>query len=316
MLSIFRKNSFFNSLMLLVYAIVLQIIPAIWGHQFYDQVPLGGPFTPVFHILLLFVQAVFINKMVIENRLHREIMLFPGLFFILFSSLIPPFWGMSHIHLANFFVIWGLFELFQIYKTGNPAIHIFNASFLIGIASIICPPVAIYLLLIFLGINNLKKMELVHILQIFIGGFIPWFLWITFKIWNGHESDITQVLPAHFGNNFFKFSGSPLDYVYLIVFGVLCLYLLVSFNEIRKKKHIQAQKKVDILFLSLITSLVVLIFHQYLDNSVLLFTVPYIGIFIGLQFSNIRNNGVAEMLHFILFATIIIYQILTYFKFS
>ena len=312
MLSLFKKNIFFNSMMLLAYATILNIIPSIARPAQSDIFGLKGIFATAIHILVLFIQAVFINRMIIENRLHRDIMLYPGVFFILFSSLLPAHWNFSHIHIANFFIIWGIFELFHIYKTTNPAVHIFNASFLVGIASLFCSPMLFFLFLIFIGITNLKKMELVHPIQIAVGGFVPWFLYITYKVWKGTEAEIMDAFLPHFGTSFFRFEGGVMNTVFLILFAFLTFFLFLSYNDIRKKKHIQAQKKVDILYLSLITSILVMVFHGNAGGWI--FVIPFISIFVGLLVSHITNTSVAEIIHFFLFIGVLVIQILSLIK--
>jgi hypothetical protein len=316
MLSLFKKNGFVNSFLLLAYTIVLHIIPLVMGHSTEKPEGMAGWLAGVFHIFLVFVQAVFINRMIIENRLHRDIMLYPGVFFILFSALLPSFWGYHHFHLANFFTIWALFELFQIYKITNPASHIFNASFMIGIASIFCPPYFIYLLLLFVGISNLKKMEIVHPLQILVGGLVPWFLYITYQVYRRKETAIADWLDGHFGLDFFGFQGGWWVQVHFIGFALLCLFLFLSYNEIRKKKHIQAQKKVDILFMTLFFSLLVIFSHHQMANATLLIAGPCVGIFIGLLISHIKNHSLAELIHLLLFVGVIVIQLFTFFTFG
>lgn len=311
MLALFKKNSFFNSMMLLGYAAVLQLIPAVSQFKSSDIAVVKGIITPFVHVILLFIQAVFINRMIIENRLHRDIMLFPGVFYILFASIISPFWNLSHILIPNFFIIWALFELFQVYKVSNPAVHIFNASFLVGVASIFCAPTIFYLLLIFVGISNLKKMELVHPLQILVGGFVPWFLWVTYHIWNGTEKMLLEDL--HFGFTLNRFQGGILSTSIWVVLGLLLLFLFISYNEVRKKKHIQAQKKVDILYFSMFTAILVLLFHVPLDQAEILFVVPFIGVFVGLLVSHIKNSTVFEFIHLLIWVGVILLQIVTLF---
>lgn len=318
MLALFKKNSFFNSMLLLGYVFVLQIIPAVMGAgngyifpSFHSKI-----LAPVFHILILFIQAIFINRMVIENRLHRDIMLYPGVFFILYSSILPEFWSLTHIHFANLLVIWAIHELFQIYKTTNPAVEIFNASFLIGLASIICPPTIIYLFLILIGVNNLKKMELVHPVQIIIGGAIPWFLWFTLQYWRGHGAEVFAAWGPHLGLNIFQIPLGTFGIIRAAVFLFVVLFVILLYNDFRKKKHIQAQKKVDILYVALFNAILVSLFHLPFHWNVLLFAAPFLGIFVGLYFSHLKNQLISETVHFLLFIGVIISQLFHYIKFS
>ncbi|MEO5581883.1 MAG: hypothetical protein ABIR66_04280 [Saprospiraceae bacterium] len=315
MLSFFKKNSFFNSILLLVYTIMLQMIPLIMGSSkaFLGNFKGSGFLSGLIHIFIIYMQAVFINRLVIENRLHRDIMLFPGVFFILFSSLMPEFWSPSHIHLANFFIVWSLYELFQIYKTNNPAVHVFNCSFLIGIASIICPPMIWYLILVLLGISNLKKLQLIHPLQIAIGGIVPWFLWSTYMYWKKEESTIWPTIKGHIGLNI---SASYTEQAALLRYGLYILIVMLIFllyNEFRRKKHIQAQKKIDILYISLVISMIAILFHLPAGTGNLLMSAPMLGIFIGLLFSHFKNINVPEMIHLFLFMAVLILQVFYYF---
>lgn len=311
MLSLFRKNGFINSLLLLAYTFLLQIIPAALGQ---GRIPpsdiVRSPFLgSLLHILMLFIQAIFINRMVIENRLHRDIMLYPGVFFILYSSILPEFWSFSHLHLANFMVIWALHELFQIYKTSSPAVEIFNASFLIGIASIFCPPAILYLFLIFIGVNNLKKMELVHPIQILIGGALPWFLWFTWQFWRGHGLEVFPSFGNHMGLNVLEIGSTTADMLKGGFFLFLLIFSILLYNEFRKKKHIQAQKKMDILYFALFHSVLVGLFHQPFGWNVLLLGAPMLGVFAGLAISHLKNQTLAETIHFILFLGVILFQL-------
>ncbi len=318
MLSFFRKNSFFNSLLLLVYAIILQIIPAFMN----PPAPDGGTtmwsriLGHIGLIILLFVQAIFLNRLVIENRLHRDIMLFPGVFFILYASALPDFWHYNHIHIANLMVIWSIYELFQIYKTTNPAANIFNAALLISIASIFCPPMIWYLLMLFVGVSNLKKMEVVHPIQILIGAATPWFLWITYSYWQGQEQHLWPDFKEHIGLNVLQILSDRKDIWTYAGFILLVVMQFLLYNEFRKKKHIQAQKKIDILYVGLLFTILVMIFHIPATTEILLIAAPMLGIFIGLFFSHFKNHSIPEMIHFILFIGVLVTQIFLYFNFN
>ncbi len=317
MLSFFRKNSFINSAMLLPYAFLLQILPILFyksSNAFWPDAPWSGLTNAIMLIVLLFILAIFINRMVIENRLHRDIMLFPGVFFILYSAILPEFWTNSHILFANVFVVWSIYELFQIYKSNNPAVYIFNAALLVGIASVICPPCIFYLLMLLIGISNLKKTELVHIMQVMIGGIVPWFLLITYHVWRGHPEAIISMISTHVGFSLKQIISDHSTWYKYLSFALLVFFLLLMYNEFKKKKHIQAQKKIDILFVALIFSILVAVFHLPSSPVNLLFAAPFVGIFVGLLFSHFKNTQWPEMIHMLLFFGIIIFQIIVFVK--
>ena len=90
----------------------------------------------------------------------------------------------------------------------------------------------------------------------------------TYKVWKGTEAEIMDAFLPHFGTSFFRFEGGVMNTVFLILFAFLTFFLFLSYNDIRKKKHIQAQKKVDILYLSLITSILVMVCLLYTSRCV------------------------------------------------
>jgi len=97
--SIFKKNLFFNSLMLLPFAIILRLYSLVFASSIKSAEEGGILYTSFMHLLpdnpiiksaisivLVFIEAVLINRLVIKNRFSRDITLLPGMFFIILVS--------------------------------------------------------------------------------------------------------------------------------------------------------------------------------------------------------------------------------------
>lgn len=97
MIELFRKNLAINSLLLLPYAILLRIHSLLYPVSTVDIGSNGiqesiltffsGPLSQnIAATLLVFLQAVFINRLAIVNRLSSEITLLPGLVYIIIAT--------------------------------------------------------------------------------------------------------------------------------------------------------------------------------------------------------------------------------------
>jgi len=132
LLSIFRNNLFINSLLLLPYVILVRVHTLV--HPVAYEVQQGDTFVVEFlfssisspigqsisAILLVYLQAVFLNRLVIKHRLAPDYSLWPGLIYILLT-LMPSFPGLSPHLLANTFILISLDQLFRTYKSPKVA---------------------------------------------------------------------------------------------------------------------------------------------------------------------------------------------------
>ena len=127
MLSLFRTNQSIANFFLVFYAAIYRTTPFIFGSQEWSQhsgilsesfIALvgNGAFSHVLALILVCVQAILINIAVASYRITNEVSLFPGLFYILLTSSIPEFQGLSVPLLANTLYILALMELFKTHK--------------------------------------------------------------------------------------------------------------------------------------------------------------------------------------------------------
>lgn len=327
MLAFFRTNQLLANIFLLPYVVVLHLYPFIFPEpspiEFQNGIfsiwvlkwLAGEPFwANIFAILLLFSQAVMINILVIENRLAREISLFPGLFYILLASCIPEFLYLNPLLLANTFYILSLYALCSVYKKTVVASSILNAGFWIGIASLFYFSYISLIFLGFLGLNILRAFKIKERLMLLSGVFIPLFLLGIYFFW------INQ-LTYYFQQQFFlRFNWvelintlSEFDYLKVGFFALLLLVAFLSYGQYTFKVNIQVQKKVHILYWALIFFFLSLAFAPNAGVCNLLFLTIPLGILLSLNFIYLKK-GSAETIHIILWASILIMQYKSWFS--
>lgn len=320
-LELFRTNQLAVSILLLFYALLLRfpafILPdtyvvqtaGVWSWAVYDWVGgASGMLPDIIAIVLLFLQAVYLNQIVIKHRLAKNISLFPGLFYIAIASLFPEFTHLSPLLMANTFYIIALGELMEIYKRNTSADRIFNAGFWIAVASFFYFS---YLSLLILGIIAIFIMRAVRfneVLTLLSGAVVAYFLTSVYYFWDDRLSEFLQV---HFVKNFgFMDLQIPLNwelYAQIILVGLLIIIIFFSYRSYTLRQNIQTQKKLSILSWAIIAAIFSLLIQSQVNFEHLLIIAVPLGVFISLNFINMSARW-AETLHLLLLITIIVWQ--------
>lgn len=317
MIGIIKRNLFINSLLLLPYLILLRIHTFIEPAKYevlendtylvklifnYLDSPLG---QSIIAALLVYLQAVYLNRLVIRNKIALEISLIPGLVYILFASF--PIYGiLSPQLIVNSTVLLVLGQLFRLYKTHNVADNIFNVGFFIGLSALIVPSFIVLIVLGLIGISILRSLKTNQFVQLISGLFSIYFLYGGIMYLNDHSIYETfsalSIVPSLSILNLFN--GNSLI-VFLIVIS-LSMFYIFNYRSYTIKKAIQSRKKVDVVFFSLLFSLLVLLFVQY--NSpyqIFLWIIPA-SILTSMNFQRIKYPILQEIIHIVVVALIIV----------
>ncbi len=309
MIAIFRKNLFINSLLLLPYCFLLRIQFLLnptkytitesdgWLVQWFFNIPVSALGQNIIACILIFLQGAFINRIIIKNRIAHEATLLPGMFFILFSSFLSGFHGLSPLVLANTFFLFALVELMSTYKKPRAASFIFNTGFFISLAALIYTPYVIFLLFALIGLISLRSFKLVERLQLIIGAIAPYFLMGSWFYFKSRFDEFFSTCFAFNGNNFlniFNFQNS--DYSPLL-FSVLIVIVILGYNGFTMKKSIQVQKKIEVLFWALFISFFSIFFIRDLQLLHIQIIIPALAPLFAMVFIRIKNNVGLELLH-------------------
>src|SRR5690606_28440376 len=116
-LSFFRTNRFINSLLLLPYVVLVRGLAisggfppesesrGILSEWLAGEVISSTPLKVVIGILLVYVQALQLNRVMIQNRMTQELTLFPGMVYILLVSYFPAYNGLNSVLIGNTFIL-------------------------------------------------------------------------------------------------------------------------------------------------------------------------------------------------------------------
>lgn len=314
MLTFFRTNQVFYSVLLIFYILLLRFsvfwAPFKWeasGHGILSEIVYGwvssqGFLAQVLAILLVLVQAFLINLIAINNRLANEVNLFPGLFYIWVSSCIPDFLYLSPVLMGVTFFLVAVKELFETYKNPACADRLFNAGLWMGVASLFYFPFFFFLLFLMVGLSTLRAFNLQEMLMILIGMFLPYLFTGFYYFWIGQYGHFWD---TQFSENLslWAFNGGlGLDvYVKLLVFAILLVFVLLNNNFYLLKKNIQVQKKIDILYWALVSAAISVPFQANPNNNLdhFLLLAPALGILLSFSFTAMKSQW-AESIHFLM----------------
>lgn len=263
-------------------------------------------YKTVISVFMVFLTAVIINRLMIKNRIANDITLLPGLFYILLSSLVPELFVFSPILFASFFLIQAFSNLFKTYKKYNSERFLFNTGLYFGISILFCNSFILFLFPLLIGFVSIRSYNLREFLQLFSGFALIAYLYSFYLIFSGQRFEFESFT----FNNVFKFINESFSMLILtIITGILVFIILFTYSSFIKKKSIQSQKKVNILFWFVLSSLIAFMFfnpsYRYSYFLTLAFGLSY---FTSAIFLKIKNKMISEIVYVIIVFLILIYQ--------
>lgn len=163
MVGIFRQKNPGNSLLLLVYALVLKFgillrpsppLTQDEDHYLYTLLLklLGLLHLPDFFygiaaFLLIYVQATLLNRITIDQKMLPKPNYLPGMAYVLLSSLFIEWNHFSAPLIANTLLILMFYRMINLYNTNKPLAVIFNMGVMMGLVTLLYQPAIIYVLM-------------------------------------------------------------------------------------------------------------------------------------------------------------------------
>lgn len=325
MLSIFRNNRVSTALPLALYLIVVRsaaflgwVQPSPWPtadgslpyHSLFGWAADAPFYSAIAAAVLVFVQALMVNKLADEFRLMNDRNWLPGLFYVLVASILPEFLFISAPLVAATFVPMSLRRIFKSYKIAEATPLVFDAAFWMSVAGLFYPPALILLVAAFIGVMVMRSFILREQLVFLCGAIVPLFLGWLWYFWADQGNEFRSL---QFGEIFqlYRFNLTfdtrmLLKTTFLVLLMLVFLYGLSVFYL---RKLIQTQKAITVLYWVLFTGGLLMLLRSNWRWEHFLLPAVSAGIFLAFSFQGLRNRFVAEILHFALLGLLFFIQL-------
>jgi hypothetical protein len=273
-------------------------------------------FPPLVNIflagVLVFIQALLVNRLVNQNNLLSKPSFLPALMYITLSGLFTPFLVLSPPLICNFLLIWMLYKLFGLYKGDDAKSITYDLGMIVAIGSLIYFPF-IYLflaiwasLMLFrpfiwrewvIGIMGYGTIYFFLAVGYFLSGNLPLF----YTIW----TPLTAKFPTHVNINYN-------NYLVLIPVVVITVLGVIRLRQIFFRSYVQVRKSFQLLFIIFfITGLSFYIKAEFSLTHFLLCVIP-LSVLFAYYFLYATARWFYESLFIILLVSIVYFQFNTF----
>lgn len=309
-------------LILLVYAVLLQLPMFLFPHQYAlptAEEPLsslvmnllGRPqlLAAIISILLVVVQALVVNKLISDLRLFDKTNYIPALMYVVVSSLFTEFLFLGPQLLANLFVVLVLMSLMRLYKNQENFSEIFDVGFLIAITSLFYAPAIILVVLMFIGLGILRAFAWREWITALAGFLAPYILIGTYYF-------MVDGFTVFMGNQFggmFQFGGMHLSTgLNVKVLGSSVILLLMAAAWYLQATYLKSQIQIRKFLIVVVWALILLFFSFVLDDDLslkhfVIISVP-LSVILSYYLLNLKKNWHAEIIHWLLVLSILFFQ--------
>ena len=267
----FKANIPYNNFLLFLYGLLLKwplflrpSVPAVQkGDSFLYKTlinwlsPAGNSFPHIYSIiivLLVYQQAISLNKLVNNQRLLPKPNYLTGMSYILLTSVFPGWFGLHAPLLVTSLLIAVLPGLCSLHNRPDAKTTLFNIGLITGLSILLYFPSIVFLILVLSGITITRTFRLPEWIIVFLGTLTPYyFIWAWIFLTNNTSIDLSP----GFALSMLQMPGTVWAYIAL---GMLLLTIIVGLIFIQNNMRrllVQSRKSWSILFIFLLVAILV-----------------------------------------------------------
>ncbi len=248
-------------------------------------------------VVLLFIQAVLLNRFVGDQKMSKENTALPGLMYILWMAIISKGTILSPIVLANTFLIAGIYFLFDTTRLKSYVHLVFNCGFYLGLAGLTYTPYVILIPLGIISFYHIKPLKFIEIIQ-FLGGTISALIIAILYVYGQTGKWILAVQfssPSMHSWNIYN-DGKWMPAVVLLHLLLFIFLSIFMYQFVMEKKNIIARKKNDVIYWMYGAFSISILVFGFSFTKLACFAIPA-GIFGGILIADLKSRLAGEIAH-------------------
>ncbi len=326
-IGIFKNNNPSGNALLFIYALVLKIPlfvnakpPQLQEHdgilyKFILYLIGSLSSTTFFYSLVAFIlfytQAISFNKIVNNQKLHKQSNYLTGMSYLLITSLFSSWFVLSAPLLVSSLAIYMWGKLSTLYNNANPKTTIFNIGLITGICSFIYFPSIAFIILVMVGVAVAKTFKLQEWIMGLVGIVTPIYFYIA---WLFLSSNPQAFKFAGFTVSIPYFYNNKLAYFALALIALSTIIGLIYTNKALQRQVVQTRKSWQLLFLYLIVAAIIPFINTSNNFTYwILLAVPLAPI-VASAFFYPKKKYISLVLHWSMFALYIYIHFFTTYK--
>ena len=299
LISIFKSNQRITNVFTIVITSILWICAFYGKEGFIINKWIDGFLA----ISLIVVQSIWINRIVNQNKLIERSSYITSLIFVVLYGVVFFVKDYHLILVANLFIIGAFDQLLRLYNLKNKIDILFNASLLVGVASIFYFPYMVYFIFIWVVLVYISTPIWRDFIVPLLGFLIPPLYVVVYYF---VFKDLKQL---DWKNEFIEVSGIGLIpvsvktmLISLAVVTALSIYMLL---QIISKSVVRVKKMLWVVILMSLFGLATYILNgQSFISSIISTTIP-LAIIIAAFCEKLRKLWLAEIIFSLLLANLI-----------
>ncbi len=324
MLNLFRNNSIFALLFLIVFTVLIRISPFLitlpidlninaplaqilfeWITTFEDYYY----FSVVSASFFVVLQAWLLNHLVVKHSILRKDSFLPALFFVLLNSFYKEQLFLNPQLIANLFIILMFERLCNLYESEKPLYVVLDSGLFLGLAILFNYDTLIYLPLILISVVIITYFNIRFLLASIFGILLPIYLvGVVFYMFDS-LNDLLIIIEISVKRNYINqitFNWIKLLPWFLIT-GITLVSAVLLQAEYFKSKVKTRRIIFTVVIFIIISVLIILIENHNLVYAVCYLSIP-LSIIIANYFMNKRYVILKEILFLLLVSACVLYQ--------
>ena len=316
MIGIFKQKNPGNTLLLLIYALVLKFPSFLYpsgplkqpgDHYLYTQLVLfleSLQLPPIVYSLLTFMlifgQALLFNRICNAQKMIAKPSYLPAMAFILITSLFVEWNQFSAPLIINTFLIWIFYRMIILYNVPKAGNVIFNIGLMLGIISMLYHPAIVFVLLVLFTLYIMRPFRIQEWVIALLGITTPYYF-LALVLYFTNQWSWSHLLPSIS----FDFPRIPRSIFITISIALLVIPFIIGGIFVQNnlnKMLIQVRKGWSLLLIFLMISIsVILIDGDTKYVNWILCVVPISAFHAAAYFYPV-NRTVPSVIHWITFA--------------